>query len=440
MQLINKVKYSDFWKKLIKNVSILLFGSTTTSLLNLLTMLIIVRSVSTLEYSFFVLAQQYMSIMDALINFQSWQGVIKYGTDALVKKSYEKLYAVIKCGFLIDILSAVLGTLLAFVLVPFVGKMMGWSEDVILLCRLFSLEIVFHIEGTSIGILRLYDKFSYYSLVNTLASLIQLIAIGLYFVLGGRDLVVITGIYIVFDIVLKTGLVVVAIHVMRRNIGILKVVKAKFKHLEKGFIRYTMWSNVGRTADIPIGYFDVFIISMLSYELVAVYKIYKQIVQIISKVSIPISAAILPQFSMMIAEQKDKEAFDKVLVIRNYMLVAISFLTLLSLIAGKPIFNLILGVEYAEHISLFIIMLCLYGVAFSYVAIHPYFAAIGKVKEDFILNVVSNLMYCIVAFGLIKFLDVYAILIATAIQFGIVFSIKTILIKNYIRSKNNIIY
>ncbi len=52
-----------------------------------------------------------------------------------------------------------------------------------------------------------------------------------------------------------------------------------------------------------------------------------------------------------------------------------------------------------------------------YVALHPYFFSLGLAKEDSLLNLVSNILYLGVAFLLVHFLGVYAIVIATMLQY-----------------------
>ncbi len=85
----------------------------------------------------------------------------------------------------------------------------------------------------------------------------------------------------------------------------------------EGFLSYTMWSNIGATADIPIKHFDVFLLSYISYEVVAVYKVFKQFIQMISLLINPVSQAILPQLSELIAKEQDKEAYRVIIKLRN---------------------------------------------------------------------------------------------------------------------------
>lgn len=434
--MFEKIKASlknEFWNKLLKNVTVLLFGNTAVSLLNFATMVLFIKVLSSEIYGFFVIAQQYMNLIDSILNFQSWQGVIKFGSESILSGKLERLYKEIKCGFFIDIITAVLGMIIGIVLIPIVSKIMGWNKTIEILCVLFSVEILFHIEGTSIGILRLYDRFKYFSIISSITALLQLLMIGGLFLIGYDSIGGYCVLYIIFDILGKIGIFVAALVILNEELGIRRVFKTNIKDIDVNFLKYTFWANISRIVDIPIGYFDVFIVGMLSYRLVAVYKVYKQIIQIFSKLTIPISAAILPQFTDLVAMGKSKEAYKKVNKIRNYMALLMLVAFLIVVFGGKTLLNLFLGAEFAEHILIFYILFLFYSFSFSYVAIHPYFAAIGKVKSDFFINVISNIIYVLFIILTFKKLDIYAVVLGTGLQFLIYYASKIYICERYLR-------
>ena len=432
---INKIKREKFWNQLFKNVGLVFFGTAGASVFNFITTFLIIHATSNTLYGYFLLAQQYMLLIDKLVNFQSWQGVIKYGAEYKVKNDEERLKAVFKAGFLIDLITAVLGCVVSFSFLGTAQHLMHWDPEVVILGYLFCSEIIFHLEGTCTGIIRLYDKFKYSSSLTVGVAIAQFIAIGIMYLFHCHSIFYYTLVFVLFDIISKIGVVVIACNILHHSIGIKAVLQSKpTKVLDSKFFKYTMWSNVSSTCDIPIQYFDLFIIGQISVEMVTVYKIYKQIIQMMSKLTVPISTAILPQFSELVAEGREKEGYDKVLKIRKTVLYVMAPFIILGLIFGKPLFNIFFGKIYGDHIVIFEILLIIYSISFAYVAIHPYFAAIGKVKEDFGICLSTNIVYCLVLFVLVKPLGIYAILIGTAIQFELTFFIKKRIIKNYLAS------
>lgn len=413
---ISKAFQNEFWNKLVKNVMIVLIGNVGSSIINLFITIIMARFMGNATYGIFLIALQYMNLLDGILNFQSWAGVIKYGSEAIIEKREDKLASIFKCGFIIDIATAICGTIVALMILPIAAMIMKWNSNLTLLAAIFSIEILFHVEGTSIGILRLYNKFSHTAKQAIISAIIKFLLVGIYLLVGGRSILVVTVLYVTTDIIKHLILVVMAISVLKKKMGLSKVARSSLKILDKCFLKYTIWNNVSYSVDVPVKYFDVFIVSMISVDMVSIYKVFKQIIQVFSMLVNPVSQVVLPQFSELVAMKKTKTSLEKVLKLRNVILVAGTIVTVISLIFGKQVFKIILGTEYSKNLLLFEVMFITYILLMSYTAIHPFFAALGVAKVDFIYTVVSNVIYMIISIGLVKYFGIYSIILATAIQ------------------------
>ena len=413
---ISKAFQNEFWNKLVKNVMIVLIGNVGSSIINLFITIIMARFMGNATYGIFLIALQYMNLLDGILNFQSWAGVIKYGSEAIIEKREDKLASIFKCGFIIDIATAICGTIVALMILPIAAMIMKWNSNLTLLAAIFSIEILFHVEGTSIGILRLYNKFSHTAKQAIISAIIKFLLVGIYLLVGGRSILVVTVLYVTTDIIKHLILVVMAISVLKKKMGLSKVARSSLKILDKCFLKYTIWNNVSYSVDVPVKYFDVFIVSMISVDMVSIYKVFKQIIQVFSMLVNPVSQVVLPQFSELVAMKKTKTSLEKVLKLRNVILVAGTIVTVISLIFGKQVFKIILGTEYSKNLLLFEVMFITYILLMSYTAIHPFFAALGVAKVDFIYTVVSNVIYMIISIGLVKYFGIYSIILATGIQ------------------------
>lgn len=428
---------NDFWSKLIKNVTTVIVGNGGSSIINFVVTCVMIRTVGNTDYGGFLLALQYMNLIDGIVNFQSWAGVIKYGSEAIVEKREDKLAAIFKSGFIIDIATAGLGSIIALLILPTVANFMHWNSNLVLLAALFSVEILFHLEGTSIGILRLYDKFNLTAIQSIVSAILKLTLIGGYFLLGGKSLIVITILYVITDIFKYMLLVFYALCVLHEDMGICKVVKSNLKLNDDKFIKYTIWNNFCYTVDVPVKYFDVFIISLISVDMVAIYKVFKQIIQILSMLINPISQAILPQFSELVAQNRTAEALRKVLKLRNVILGGGTIAFAGSLLFGKLIFTWVLGSEYGENLLLFEALFVVQIFLMSYTAIHPFFAALGVPRIDFMFTAITNLMYMLVTFVTVKTIGVYSIILAMAVQGISLIWLKCYYSKKHFISLNN---
>ena len=179
-ELKQKAGGRGFWARLFRNAATALLGTSGAQAIGLITLSVLVQSLGVTQYAFFCLGQQYMTVVDALVNFQSRQAIIKFGADAKSQRDDERLFADLKLGIIMDVATAIAGTVLGLLALTFVCDLMGGGAEVKLAAFIFSLEIVFHIEGSSIGILRLFDKFQW-TAVNS-------IALAVFKLPGGRRL------------------------------------------------------------------------------------------------------------------------------------------------------------------------------------------------------------------------------------------------------------
>lgn len=425
-----KVTGQGFWARLFRNAMTALVGTGGAQAIGLVTLAILVQSLGVQQYAFFVLDQQYMTVIDALVNFQSWQAVIKFGADAKTKGDERRLFANLKLGLFMDFVTALVGTVLALLVLGLVGDLMRWGPEVMLAAFLFSLEIVFHIEGSSIGILRLFDKFNWTAINSISLAVFKLLVVGGYCLAPVEHTFfgyVIA--YVATDIANHITLLVLALCYLHRHYGLRAVVAAPLSCRDREFVAFCLWSNLGSTVDVPVKYLDVFIISAVSVEMVAVFKVYKQALQAFSMLTNPISTAIMPQMSELVSEKREKEAFHVVLKIRNAICVVMVICLVAVAIVGYPLFDFFFGEAYAANLPLFLILLTVHFYALMYVALHPYFYSLGLAKQDSMVSLVSNIIYLCIAFVLVGIFGVYAIVLATAVQYLVTNVTKVRIIK-----------
>lgn len=423
---------NSFWNKLIKNVATVIVGNTGATTINFLITIILIHTIGNFQYGIFVLVQQYMNLLDGLINFQSWTGIIKYGSKAIVDRNSNNLAKILKSGFFIDGITAVLGMVIALLALPFASCLMSWNSQTTFLAAIFSIEIIFHIEGTSVGILRMFNRFELTAIQSISCAIIKLVALLVYIYGFNDSLFGIVIVYVVTDIIKHLMVVVMALKVLQEQFGIKRVLSASIKDVDRAFIKFTLWSNLSSTADLPVKYFDIFIISTVSVEAVAVYKVFKQIMQVLSMLTQPISLSIMPQFSELVAKKKLKQAYEYTKKIRKILLIPGMFGVVASALIGKPILNLVLGKVYGDYILLFVLLFFITLLCISNIAVTPLFSSIGLAKEGFIYAFITNITYLIVAYLLIPYIDVYAVVIAYGVQGLSYIRIKILYIRKYI--------
>ena len=432
-----KIKSNDFWRKLFKNSFYAIMGEGGSSVINLFVVFLLIKLLGNDKYAILVLAQSYMSILDLIINLQSWQSVIKFGEEMRVKNKIDRYLEYIKLGTILDVSTALLCGIISFFITPLVGSLFNWSRELIVCCQIFTAEIYFHFSGTPIAVLRLENKFNLVALQKIISAAIKLITLlVIVFMTSKMSLIVAVIIYVATDIISHLILVVMFFSVVHRKWGIKKLFKSKIPQNKGEFIKYTIWCTLGDTVDIPVLYLDVFVVSALKLELVTVFKVFKQIMSILSKLASPIYQAIFPQFSTLVAKGEFKRGYDAVIRIRNA--VYKYFIPLIILVGlSSPIWlKVIFGELFSQYWYVLFIYLIVHTYALSYTTIHPYFTALGKVKEGFIICLIANIVYLGLALLLTKHIGMIAIVISYTVQILIVILTKKKIIKKEIDSND----
>ena len=155
---------SETFKRLFKNTGLLISGDTVSAVLGVLTFAITARALGVEKLGMLVLIDAYVRIVDKLVNFQSWQFMIKYGSDALTAKDHSGFKALVKLGTIVDSFTALIGCAVSVALAGLVARWQNWSPEMIRLAVIYSLIVIFDIAGVPTGILRIFDKFKSFSI------------------------------------------------------------------------------------------------------------------------------------------------------------------------------------------------------------------------------------------------------------------------------------
>lgn len=164
----------DLFRRLLKNSSQLLGGSIAKSALGFGAVLLAARGLGPEKYGFLALIQAYVTIIDKLVNFQSWQALIKYGADTLEENDPTNFKKLIKFRTFLDAGSALLGTLVAIGVGWVLGVWGAHSPQFTWLMMGYSGVVLFNLIGTPKAILRLFDRFDVAAIQQVAAGVLRL--------------------------------------------------------------------------------------------------------------------------------------------------------------------------------------------------------------------------------------------------------------------------
>ena len=432
-KILHKIKNDNFWKNLFKNSFWAFFGDASASAITFIISIILIKIIGSESYGILILAQSYMNIMDVIINIQSWRSTIQYGQKALVDGNDKELHSYVKLGCIMDISTAILCFIISILLPNLIGGFLHWSNEMILCSEIFAITIISHFAGTPTAILRLFNKYNLVALSKTLAAIFKITAIVAYYLITKNlNLVSSTIIFMLTDFIGNILLVVFAFYNYSKKYKISDIIKAKMPKDAKSFISYTLWGTLSEIVDLPVQTIDVFIVSVLGNATVAIYKIFKQIIGIISKVTGPIQQSILPQFSELSAKGNEKRGFEVVIKIHKTILKYTLPISILVGVTSYFWLGKLYDMTYANYWYILFIYLMIQTYALSYTTIHPFFITLGNMRINAIIEFTANIAYLIVSYILVRAMGLLGITIAFLIQILLNIFLKYFCIKKMI--------
>lgn len=407
--------------KLLKNFLNIFSGDALASLFSIISVSFITKGIGVEKYGYIVLIQGVVALVDGIFNFQSWQGFIKFFPE--IKGDRERLKELIKFSYFLDIVTAFIAFLVLNLGSRFIGKFYNFNKEQLFLMVIFSLYILFNIQGTPIGVLRSFNRFDLLRNQRIITSIYNFIMLGIGFFFN-LNLNFFIFIFLTTNI-LNGVLINIYTMLVLNNNNLLDFFKAKFR-FDREFFKFTCLTNINSSLDIPVQYFDNLLIGkMLSLEQLGIYKICKTIAIVLDKIGTPIYQTLYPYFCEMIKENKKREIVKKFLVVSSILSVIcfciIGSLNIFGFYLLERFFSELVG-DYKFQINLYLLMRSL-GTIF--IAIHPLFLALGYIKVETKIIFIANIIYMIALFKLINYFNLTGVIVAYGVQVSLILIMKS---------------
>lgn len=421
---IKKIFHDHTIKSLIKNSGIVFFGSTSATVLNIISFTMVVNTLGPKLFGLIVLTQTYVLIVNDILNVQTWESLIKFAS----KDSDEaKLKSYVKTNVTIDLVSAFIAFLVAFSLAKPAANLLQWDEQIILMMSLYSFTILFNLTTFTIGIPRIFDKFTYVAKIHVFAAVLRITFI-LYGTLSEQTIVFYLIVFIICDMLANLLLIILSFTLLKRRVGTYwwKVKPT----IDRQQIKFIWWTNLRTISRIPVRHFDMIIIGLvMSVETVGIYKVYKEIAGIMERIGEPVNQVIFPEFAKLIGGGNTKESLN----VAKQTIVLLSILSAVMsgglILSGKFIVVTFFGEEFLPQINALYFLILIFGASLVTVPINSLFIAAGFAKSGFYIVVFTNLTYLLAAFFLGKSIGIYGIISAMAIQMVLNQGFKIIILK-----------
>lgn len=385
----------DIFRRLFFNAGKLLSAHGISAILGFALTALTARALGPENYGFLALVLTYEQTVGKLVSFNAWQAVVKFGSEQLQANDWLGLRQLIKFGFCLDVSSAIAGTFLAMALSGPVITLLGWNQALRSSLMLFSVLILFSLDGTPMGVLRLFDRFDLLSYASVFSVIVRLFGVG-WCLITKQGLHGFVWVYLVTGIIGQLYRVLAALWVVRRQ-GVGNIFKQSLKgihHTFPGIWDYVWTTNLNSTIRMLSREADELIIAGLTTPTaLGLFKIAKQFSRILPMLTDPLYHSIYPELSRLWAAGKKRHFLS--LIRRTTLIVGgiavsgwVGFLLL-----GKWLITLTVGVEYLDAYLVAVIYMLALVIALCTFSFTPAMLAIGLPANSLKALVLATALY-----------------------------------------------
>jgi O-antigen/teichoic acid export membrane protein len=285
-------------------------------------------------------------------------------------------------------------------------------------------------------VLRLLERFKAFSVQKTIAALVKLVGVVIALA-AGAGLWGFFVVWLVTDIVGRLMLLAFGLQTIRRN-GLSGFLRERSEGWAP-VARFAVWTNLVTTVALPVKHFDMLLVgALVSVESVGVYRIIKRIATLMTMVSDSVYQVIYPRLAALLATEDIQAALVLARRTGAMLLLFTASAAVLVALFGRVFMEFVFGEEFADMLSLNTYMF-LRAVSCGFVVVHPLFLALGFVKREVGIIIVSNLLYLAAAFVLGSQLGLIGIVLAYGVQFVSVLIPKILVIRGTLTRSTKIV-
>lgn len=169
----------EHMRSLLRNTSYLGASRGVAAIASVTTLALTGRSLGVMLFGILILIHSYAQAASSLSKFQTWQVVIRFGGQGLAAGRPEDFKAATGFSFGLDLLSGIVGMLVAMALLPLIGHWFGLPARYTGIALLYCLVIPTMQAMTPGGVLRTLDRFDLSSWGSVLDPLMRIVLVGI---------------------------------------------------------------------------------------------------------------------------------------------------------------------------------------------------------------------------------------------------------------------
>jgi O-antigen/teichoic acid export membrane protein len=381
-------------RSLLKNSSYLGASKIVAAIAAVATLAFTGRALGVTLFGLLILIHSYAQAASSLAKFQSWQVIARYGGQGLAAGRPEDFKIATGFAFGLDILSGIVGMLLAIALLPLIGGWFGIPERYIGLAMLYCAVIPTMQALTPSGVLRTLDRFDLVAWQGTTYPIARMILAGIAWA-NDAAFEAYVAIWFVTDLGGDLFLWWLARRELRRRDMADALRPTLTPHPLKGVWRFAIRVNLTSSLTAAWGPIARLLVGgLLGPASAAIYMVAATLADSAQKPADLLTRAFYPEVMRM--DVSTKRPWK--LMVRGAVLAAITGAAalLIGVVAGDPIIRLIFGDAFlAAYPVLIVLMFAPFLIMISF-PLPPILYAVGRDDAPLTARIVGTIIYFVI--------------------------------------------
>ena len=397
--------------RIFKNYLWVFFGQNLGAVFSMLSLVVTLRIITTYDYGALVVIQTYVALISGIFGLRTFNGVIKYLTDAEAAQNDKLANQYVNTAFLIDLFSGILALVCGFALLRPITYLMEWEAQTVRYVGLYlpAVLVLPLINGTPVGVLRKLGKFKQVNQIHAFVLGAQLLVLIALWLTKTGGFFTVLFLYAFTEAIECVLLLWYSVRVLRRTDKFSRFWKAGFSK-DAAFLQYNVFYGLTSTFDQVLGNVSTLLINRFIGNFATAYiKIITRICGLFTKVTNPINQVFYPELCAWIAQKRYRKAL-RVSVKYQVGVIAAGAVLIAALFStyGWWISIFDPGMAAAKYQSLLYMVYTILGI--SLICINQLMFAMNMAKESLILVVVFDLLYLAALIPSIRYWGIYGYL------------------------------
>ena len=359
---LNVLSKHTVGKRIAANTGLMMGSKALSVVLGLGSILIATKSLSAAELGIILFLHAYMLFFSEVTAFQSWQSLIRFGTDDIKNNDPKGLARLIQFGVKIDAVSAVFGFLISIGVFSCIIWLTQTFPDVFAraesfdivelrnLAALYCILILFRQRGVGIGVFRLFDKFHVLAIQGLVMPMTRFIGV-IIAVLSGAGF---TGFLLAWffgSLAAYFFLPITAAFELKRRhlLGLVFNAKSSLRRPRKGLWPFMIKANIDSTlAAATIHLPALMVMAVFGSAWVAVYRIAEETAKLLSEGFKLLDQVIYPELAKMVSLGEAEKIWRLVKRTAIMLLIFGLFIAAFVKIGGPALLGWIFSTDYEQ--------------------------------------------------------------------------------------------